>query len=164
MPGFTDLRTRPPAGVTPIRMLGDGETPMFQPPLRLDVGLRPPTSPSLPQNLLRPTVQNGLRHALRTTMVGGLGQAADPLPGAVIEDPTYEGEITPSGQMRMRVTPLGWAISAGGLASGVYHGYRRNESLGWALLWGLAGSVVPFITVPVALAQGFGERKTKRRR
>ncbi|RLB43813.1 MAG: hypothetical protein DRH30_02635 [Deltaproteobacteria bacterium] len=49
-----------------------------------------------------------------------------------------------------------------------YHGFKRNDSVGWALVWGVFGSMVWPITVPVALAQGFGKkprvRKNRRRR
>lgn len=40
-----------------------------------------------------------------------------------------------------------------------FHGYRRTRSLVWALVYGLAGRTVPVAAVPIALAQGFGERK-----
>lgn len=40
-----------------------------------------------------------------------------------------------------------------------FHGYRRTGSIVWALLYGLAGRVVPVAAVPIALAQGFGQRK-----
>lgn len=40
-----------------------------------------------------------------------------------------------------------------------YHGYRRTGSIVWALLYGLAGRVVPIAAVPIALAQGYGQRK-----
>lgn len=40
-----------------------------------------------------------------------------------------------------------------------YHGYRRTGSIVWALLYGFAGRVVPVAAVPIALAQGFGQRK-----
>lgn len=40
-----------------------------------------------------------------------------------------------------------------------YHGYKRTGSLIWALVYGLAGKWFPAVSVPVALAQGFGERK-----
>jgi len=48
-----------------------------------------------------------------------------------------------------------------------YHGYKRNSSVGWALWWGLVGSMP--ITPIIALAQGFGKPKAmtpnrKRRR
>lgn len=45
-------------------------------------------------------------------------------------------------------------------ATGAYHGYRRNESVGWAVGWFLLGSIFPFVSVPVMLAQGFGKRRT----
>jgi hypothetical protein len=53
-----------------------------------------------------------------------------------------------------------WTKAASGLALagtglGVYHGYKRTGSLGWALAWGLLGGMFPIITIPVALAQGF---------
>lgn len=50
----------------------------------------------------------------------------------------------------------------GGLAGGIigaYHGYKRNDSLGWALGWALLGGIAWPIVIPVAFAQGIGERK-----
>jgi len=41
-----------------------------------------------------------------------------------------------------------------------YHGYRRTGSIVWALLYGFAGRLVPAAAVPIAVAQGFGEKKT----
>ena len=52
------------------------------------------------------------------------------------------------------------ALSAGGLFAGVYHGYKRTESVGWALGWGLLGSIWP-IGIPLMLAQGFGKPQKK---
>jgi len=53
-------------------------------------------------------------------------------------------------------------------ALGIYHGYKRNDSVGWALWWGLTAAAFPIITIPIALAQGFGKKKgmmpNKRRR
>ncbi len=40
-----------------------------------------------------------------------------------------------------------------------YHGYKRTGSLIWALIYGVAGKWFPVVSVPVALAQGFGEKK-----
>lgn len=40
-----------------------------------------------------------------------------------------------------------------------YHGYKRTGSLIWAVIYGLAGKWLPAVAVPVALAQGYGERK-----
>lgn len=50
-------------------------------------------------------------------------------------------------------------MSTAGIAMGAYHGYKRNDSVGWAIGWALLGGAFPFITIPVAIAQGFGERK-----
>ncbi len=41
----------------------------------------------------------------------------------------------------------------------VYHGYKRTGSIFGALIYGLAGRLVPVVAVPVAMAQGFGEKK-----
>jgi hypothetical protein len=47
-------------------------------------------------------------------------------------------------------------------AIGIYHGYKRNDSIGWALGWGLMTAALPIIMIPIALAQGFGKSKTMR--
>ncbi len=49
-------------------------------------------------------------------------------------------------------------LSTAGMVAGAYHGYKRNESVGWAIGWALLGSMFPYITIPVSLAQGFGKR------
>ena len=54
---------------------------------------------------------------------------------------------------------VGWAGSMAGGISGAYHGYKRNDSVGWAIGWGLLGSAFWPITIPISLAQGFGQRK-----
>lgn len=59
-----------------------------------------------------------------------------------------------------RMSPL--RIAAAALAA--YHGYRRNSSIGWAVVWAFLGSSFPIITLPVALAQGFGQPKHKSNR
>lgn len=51
------------------------------------------------------------------------------------------------------------ALSLVGTGLCAYHGYKRNNSVGWAIVWGLLGSLFPIITVPVAFAQGLGKRK-----
>lgn len=44
-----------------------------------------------------------------------------------------------------------------GAALAAYHGYKRDNSVGWAAGWGLLGYLFPYITVPVALAQGYAK-------
>jgi len=52
--------------------------------------------------------------------------------------------------------PFRIAQFAAGLAM-AYHGYKRNDSILWGLLWGATG----LAGVPFALVQGFGEPKKK---
>jgi hypothetical protein len=51
---------------------------------------------------------------------------------------------------------LGGTLSVPVLA---YHGYKRNNSVMWAAMWGFLGSLVWPVTVPIAFAQGYGKRK-----
>jgi hypothetical protein len=53
----------------------------------------------------------------------------------------------------------GMAVGTAGAAAGAYHGYKRTGSVGWAIGWALLGGMFPVITIPVALAQGFGKKK-----
>lgn len=49
---------------------------------------------------------------------------------------------------------------AGGLAA-AYHGYKRSNSPGVALVWGALGAFSPIITNGVALYQGYGKKQKK---
>jgi len=40
-----------------------------------------------------------------------------------------------------------------------YHGYKRTGSIIWGLVYALAGREFPLESVPIALAQGFGQKK-----
>lgn len=51
------------------------------------------------------------------------------------------------------------SVKTGAAIALTYHGYRRTGSILWALAYGLAGRLVPVVAVPVAVAQGFGEKK-----
>lgn len=68
--------------------------------------------------------------------------------GALEEDGTG---MSPGAVMFWRLAGIA------GSALGAYHGYARNDSVGWAIAWGLLGGVFPLLTIPVALAQGFGD-------
>lgn len=52
-----------------------------------------------------------------------------------------------------------YAASAASFAASIYHGYKRNDSVGWAIWWGLMGALFPVVTPTVAVIQGFGKRK-----
>ncbi len=104
----------------------------------------PVVTPQWPQNLLQ---QTALGSIVKVVGIGGtLGDANGGTAPAVVATPS-----NPYG-------PL-WAVTAtAGAAASVYHGYKRNNSIGWALWWGLMGSMFPVVTVPVAIAQGFGKK------
>lgn len=53
------------------------------------------------------------------------------------------------------------ALSLASSAASTYHGYKRNQSIGWALVWGLLGGLFPVVTPTIAVAQGFGARKKR---
>jgi hypothetical protein len=77
------------------------------------------------------------------------------------EATTAEAPISPA--MTAAVATLyvvGAVGSTAGLALGAYHGYKRhNDSVGWAIGWGLFGSAIWPLALPIAYAQGFGEAK-----
>jgi len=55
---------------------------------------------------------------------------------------------------------VAWAVvGTASMAASAYHGYKRNQSVGWALVWALLGGLAPVITPTIAVAQGFGKRK-----
>ena len=53
------------------------------------------------------------------------------------------------------------AVATASVAASAYHGYRRNDSVGWAIWWALMGGAFPVITPAIALAQGFGKQTYK---
>lgn len=60
------------------------------------------------------------------------------------------------------LTPMNYfwgVVSVASGAASAYHGYKRNNSIGSAVLWGVLGSIFPVITPAIAAAQGFGERR-----
>ena len=50
-------------------------------------------------------------------------------------------------------------VRVGSGALMAYHGYKRTNSVLWALGWSIFGSSMPFFAVPLALAQGFSKKK-----
>lgn len=40
-----------------------------------------------------------------------------------------------------------------------YHGLRRNDSIVWGVIWGIAGRFMPILVPALALAQGYAEKK-----
>lgn len=77
----------------------------------------------------------------------------DPLAGTMFADPEENGAFR-AWIMFYNV------LSLVGMGAGVYHGYKRNDdSIGWAVAWGIFGGLLPVISIPISLAQGFGKEK-----
>ena len=71
--------------------------------------------------------------------------------------------IFPLGDTAMKPNPSldAWSLlGIAGAAAGAYHGYMRNVAsnpIAWSLWWAFWGGVIPIVTVPIALAQGFAK-------
>ena len=87
--------------------------------------------------------------AMKKLRNGGLGDNAE-----------YQQDIEKAKEIADSPLYTAWRIaSAISCAAGAYHGYKRNESVGWALCWGFLGGLFPVITPAIAVAQGFGEKR-----
>ncbi len=68
----------------------------------------------------------------------------------------------PDGTVTVETSPgiriWSW-LSVASMAASTYHGWRRNKSIGWAVVWGLMGAAFPVVTPVIAVAQGFGKEK-----
>ncbi len=99
---------------------------------------------------------------------GGFGASPDGL-GATVRMLGADAPLAPQ-QIDSGPTALrrGLAITyalagVAGTAIGAYHGYKRNDSVGWAVAWALLGGLAPIVVIPVAYAQGIGKRKVRSR-
>ncbi len=64
---------------------------------------------------------------------------------------------------RLKTGVMIWGIlGTASMAASAYHGYKRNNSIGWALVWGFFGAIAPVITPAIAIAQNFGKPKRRR--
>jgi hypothetical protein len=64
----------------------------------------------------------------------------------------------------MGENPIGTALLTASTALCTYHGYKRNDSVGWALAWGILGGMFPIIAPVVAVAQGFAEPEARQQK
>ena len=71
-------------------------------------------------------------------------------------DATQEVKVNPMDSPAWQVYRLAAMISVPVCA---YHGYKRNQSVGWALWWAIMGGLAPVIAPTIAVAQGFGKEK-----
>jgi hypothetical protein len=74
--------------------------------------------------------------------------------------PAPAGELTlslPSASLVLTAQ----VIEAASVGLSAYHGYKRNDSVGWAVVWGVMGGLFPVIMPAIAFAQGFGQPAKK---
>lgn len=69
------------------------------------------------------------------------------------------GDAAPTPTPSLRDVVNSDTVSTASMIALTYHGYKRTNSLVWALIYGLAGRWWPVVAVPVAVAQGFGEKR-----
>jgi hypothetical protein len=102
-------------------------------------------------------MSHAILSTLRTVRASFL-HAGVPASTAVAEPRTSVGGVADA------IIPFASAIGwVGGLAGGVlgaYHGYKRNDSVGWAIGWSILGGMFWPIALPVMFAQGLGEPKS----
>lgn len=85
------------------------------------------------------------------TPAAGVGAYYSPQP---LEPVQGLGDLSETWSTSLRVA------SFASLVALTYHGYKRGRgSVGNALLWGILGGIVWPITLPIAVAQGFGKPK-----
>lgn len=114
-----------------------------------------------PKGKASATGQVNWRGAFRRQSIVGAAEAASTAVDAATAPPASASapsaspsNLQTAGSM---IASLAWTAAAG---ASTYHGYKRNDgAFGGTALWFLGGIFVPIITVPLALAQGFGKRK-----
>jgi len=81
----------------------------------------------------------------------GLGQQTAPT--ATVPATTNSTALAVSQPVRAVMYVAGTAS----VAALAYHGYKRNSSIGWALVWGIFGGALWPLALPIAFAQGYGK-------
>ncbi len=107
----------------------------------------PASGPSLP------TVAHSLGMSPAVTRV--FGAAGDPQTDGTLPSTPRLPAMSPEAMAFWEVA------STASAAAGAYHGWKRNESVGWAVWWGAMGALFPVITPAIAVAQGFSEKAKK---
>lgn len=113
----------------------------------------------------RPTRPIGAKKCYGSPPVCITTTDCDPLDPACV--PTTISKKSALGHTAYHHTGLGdgldvlWSPTARTIGSlaGAFHGYRRNKSIAWALVWSILGYASPPLTGAIALGQGFGKPK-----
>ena len=75
------------------------------------------------------------------------------VPAAIVDPALGGGPPVPANTWKYVIAAV--STISGGTAA--YHGYKRNQSVGWAVLWFICGAALPVVTQAVAIAQGYGK-------
>lgn len=97
--------------------------------------------------------------------VAGLGQGTSPATSPT-STPATTSDRAPIQVNVGQSSTLGTVWTVAGTAASAalaYHGYKRNNSVGWAIGWFLLGAFWP-VSLPIAFAQGFAKPKVKSNR
>lgn len=132
-------------------------------------------SPSTPigveRSYLRRPIARAMRagraaDVIRVRGLGGLGQTEEVgdmigvTEEAIAVPAPASGIDIDENRLALGIT---WAtISTVSALASLYHGYKRNNSLGWGLWWGLMGGTFPFVTPVVGYAQGWAKPRGRR--
>jgi hypothetical protein len=87
---------------------------------------------------------------------------ATPAPASSSAAVPPSSPYSPQALLAQLSSPLWRTIAAVSTAVSAYHGYKRNNSVGWALWWGFCGGFAPIVTPAIALAQGYGKPRGKK--
>jgi hypothetical protein len=98
-----------------------------------------------------------------TNLVPTLAPPVPPAPGVPMRAATAMPLLPPMPPFPDIPEQPAWRKALGMVAGAAcaYHGFKRNESAGWAVAWAAFGSGAPFLALPIALAQGFGKPARK---
>lgn len=133
-----------------------------------------PGTPQQPQNILRATLQNGPGVVDRSLALGVMSRLADNgnntvVPADQLAPPAGNGPTEYSGgggesdgYWRTFNQVINYVVRPASSAASAYHGYARNESVGWAIWWAVMGGLFPVVTPAIGYAQGWGEPKQDR--
>lgn len=136
----------------------NGQTERFALP-RFPIGSTDPGMSGPPDPNLGAGFDPGMAGPTGGTAVVGV---SEPLTGMAKARSAFE-TYQQAWESQPAIVRYGWkAIQYASSGACAYHGYRRNQSLFWAVMWGFLGGVVPVIALPVAFAQGFGDKKNGR--
>jgi hypothetical protein len=94
----------------------------------------------------------------------GFGEISQAQIDCAIQGGTWDaasGTCAPPTTAQTAVRTAFRVAQAASVAAGAYHGYKRNNSVGWALWWGFMGWLAPVVTPAIAVAQGFGKPARK---